>query len=444
MKPFRLTVSALVAVIVLLLSVGNIASAQGYGVGSRGADNQRSKSEAAKNKSRSSGKVENAFPNSTRKEPEAKSSAKLGKKLQDGSKAFSDENYEKAEKLFNEVLAAPKALPYEKAFANLMLASIAFERDDDPMQSVAFNIKAIELNALPNDQHFAAMQLVSQLYLQEDQFEQAVTWADRWLTETGEKRDTLLVVKAQAYYQLEKYDLAAENIKVALEVSAKPSDSWNALLIACYTESGNIAEAIRVGESILAKNPNEKNVIKQLSNLYIEQDQNDKALALMDKAYTSGLLSSEQELRQLAQLYSFAERPAQGAKIIMEGLTKGVLPENLATYALLGEVYAQGDDSLKTAEAYGKAAQYATDGEMKFQQAYWLYDADKAAEAKAAALEALKKTPFKHEGECWLILGNSELSLDNKAGAIAAFEKAAKFPGTKKSAESWLKNARRM
>jgi tetratricopeptide (TPR) repeat protein len=384
------------------------------------------------------------FPKSTRKEPAFKMSAKLGKKIQKALDALNEEKYDEAEKIFNEILAEPKALPSEKGTAYQSLGNIAYERDEDSLKAAEFNVKAIETDALPNATHFGLMLLNSQLYLQEEKLDNAITWADRWMRETGEERDTLLVVKGQAYYQQEKYVEAATALKRAIEISAKPNESWYAVLMACYTESENYAEAISYGESVLAKDPNNKNIIRQLSNVYIENDKQPRALELMDRAYSTGLLSTEAELRQLAQLYAYAEKPDQGAKVIMDGMAKGVLKEGLKTLSLLGEVYSQGEDHLKTAEAYGRAAQYATDGDMKFRQAYALYDADKPAEAKAAALEALKKTPFKHEGECWVILGNIEIELNNKAGAIAAFEKAAKFPSTKTNAENWLKNARRM
>jgi len=163
----------------------------------------------------------------------------------------------------------------------------------------------------------------------------------------------------------------------------------------------------------------------------------------MDRAYSSGLLKTEAELRQLAQLYAVAEQVAKGAQIVEEALAKGIMKANLASYSLLANIYAQGEDSVKTAAAYGKAAEFAPDGDMKFQQAYWLYAADQPEAARAAALEALKRVPFKQEGECWLTLGNSELALDHKAAAVAAFEKAAQFPSTKKNAESWLRSNRR-
>jgi tetratricopeptide (TPR) repeat protein len=406
----------------------------------RNSKNKKEK-EAKKGKNE---KAEVAFPKSSRKEPEFKMSAKLGKKVQQGLDALNDQDYEKAEATFNEIIAAPKVMPSEKATALQGLATIAYERDEDSLKAVDFNVKAIDADALPNDRHFGLMLLNAQLLLQEDKFAESIVWADRWLQGTGEERDSVLVVKGQAYYQMEKYVEAAKELKRAIEISAKPNENWYAVLMACYVESENYDEAIAYGEGILAKDPNNKSIIKQLSNVFVESDQEPRALALMDRAYAGGLLTSEGELRQLAQLYAYAERPADGAKIIMDGIAKGVLKENLSTYSLLGEVYSQGDDHLKTAEAFGKAAQYAPDGDMKFRQAYALYDAEKPAEAKVAAQEALKKTPFKHEGECWIILGNVEIELENREGAIAAFTKAAQFPATKKNAESWLKNVRRM
>jgi len=412
------------------------ASAQGYGRTKTAAQERSTKAKK--------GKAANAYPNSARKEPDFKMSPKLGKKVQTGLDALNDENYDKAEQIFNEIINAPKAMPSEKGTAYQALGSIAYERDENSLKAIENNSKALETDALPNTSHFGLMMLNAQLYLQEDQFDNAIAWADRWMREAGEEKDSLLVVKGQALYQQEKYDLAAVAMKRAIEISAKPNENWYAVLMACYTESENYAEAIAYGESVLVRDPNNKSIIKQLSNVFIESDQEPRAMALMDRAYTTGLLTSEPELRQLAQLYAYAEKPEQGAKVIHEGLAKGVLKEDLKTYSLLGEVYSQGEDHLKTAEAYGKAAQYAPDGDMKFRQAYALLDAEKTHEAKAAALEALKKTPFKHEGECWVILGNAEIELENKAGAVAAFEKAAQFPSTKKTAETWLKNVRRM
>jgi len=423
----------------LALLAGNFAQADSV---DRSAD-RKSRHEAKSDKGGKNSLAENLYPNSTRKEHEDKWSPKLGKLASKGIDAFNKPDYAVAETTFQSILDDAKASPFEKAFANQILGSIAYERDEDGKKAITFNAAAIALDGLPNASQFALMQANAQLYLQEDQFDQAITMADRFLKESGVQKALMYAVKGQAYYMQENYPLVVENLKQAIALAEKPNNNWNALLIQSYAESEQPAEAIAFAESVLASNPDDKNIIRQLSNLYIDAEQQPKALALMDRAYSSGLLKTEAELRQLAQLYAVAEQVAKGAQIVEEALAKGIMKANLASYSLLANIYAQGEDSVKTAAAYGKAAEFAPDGDMKFQQAYWLYAADQPEAARAAALEALKRVPFKQEGECWLTLGNSELALDHKAAAVAAFEKAAQFPSTKKNAESWLRSNRR-
>jgi hypothetical protein len=98
---------------------------------------------------------------------------------------------------------------------------------------------------------------------------------------------------------------------------------------------------------------------------------------------------------------------------------------------------------------FGEAAQFATDGEVKFLQAYTLYEvagnfegdyrpAAKLTEARAAVQEALKKG-VKKPGEAWMVVGRAEFGLGNKAGLIAAYKEAAKHPETAQQANDWLR-----
>lgn len=444
MKWFRPLVFTVFAGFALTLVVSDYAAAEDAFSGRTG--NRKAKREADRSKQKQGKETEqvNPYPNSSRKDVNGKWSAKLSKFAKKGVDAYNEQDYDVAEKQFNEVIANDKASAFEKAYSYQILGAVAYESHEDSVLAMDYNSKAIALDALPNDGHFSLIELNAQLALQEDQFDQAIQWADRFLKETASDKDLMYAVKGQAYYQQEKFPQAAENLKKALEVSEKPRDNWTPLLLLSYADAGMNTEAIAFGEQALVKDPRNKTMITQMSNLYIDTEQQDKALALMNRAYADGVLASESELRQLAQLFAFAEQAPRGAEIVQDGIAKGVLKEGLATYSLLGDIYAQGDDATNALAAYAKAEPFATDGDMAFQQAYWLYNLDKFEEARAKAKQALTKAPFKHEGDCWLTLGNTEIALDNKAGAIAAFKKAAQFPNTKSSAESWLKNAARM
>lgn len=434
---------ALICSAVLMLVPFSAAVAQ-YDTG--GVDDRKANTRANRNaqKTAKNKATENPFPNATREEPSTKSSPKLGKKLDKGVNALYDEKYDVAEATFKEVLADPKAGKYEKALAYQGLASVASDRDDDPIKQLEYTKQALDLDALPNVTHFGALLQYANLSMVEEKYDVAIAAIDQWLKLTGSEKDTAYSIKAQSLYRLERLDEAALTIKKAIALSGKPNEGWYQLLLASYYENEKFAEAVAEGEAALKMMPDSKLLIRTLGNVYIQAEQPDKAVALLSAAYQRGLMSSESEMKQLYQLYSFGERPLEAIKVIEEGFAKGVLPRNLEHLRALGDANRLADRPLEAAKAFGEAAKFASDGEMDFLQAYTLYEAEKLAEAKVAVQAALKRTPFKSEGQAWLLLGNCELETGNKAAAIAAYQKATAFEATRKSAENWLKNAARM
>ncbi len=156
---------------------------------------------------------ENPFPNATRKDPPTKVAAKLGKKLDKAVAELYDEKYDAAEKGFNEVLADAKAGNYEKALAYQGLATVANERDDDPIKTIDFTKRALDLDALPNVTHFGALLQYANLNLIEEKYDIAIASIDQWLKLTGSEKDTAYSIKAQALYQLDRFDESAAAIK---------------------------------------------------------------------------------------------------------------------------------------------------------------------------------------------------------------------------------------
>ena len=398
----------------------------------------------AAEKAKSQAATENPFPNSTRKDPPNKISPKMAKKIDKGLKALYDEKYADAEATFNEVLGDAKAGNYEKALAYQALGNIYNDRDDDATKTLEYTRKAIDLDALPNVTHFGAMLQYANLSMVEEKYADAIAMIDRWLKETGSEKDTAYSIKAQSLYRMERLDDAAATIKKAITLSSKPSEAWYQLLLASYYEQDKFAEAIAEGEAALQNMPESKALTRMLGNVYIQADQPDKAVALLSAGYAKGMMTTESEVKQLYQLYNVADRPLEAIKVIEAGLASGTLPRGLDHLQALGDSFRLAEKPLDASKAYAQAAEFAKDGEMNFLQAYTLYEADKFVEAKAAVQKALQRTPFKSEGQAWLLLGNCELEANNKAAAIAAFKKATGFESTRRSAETWLKNAARM
>jgi tetratricopeptide (TPR) repeat protein len=409
-------------------------------------------------------KEKNEFPNSKRKEPKAEVSESGQKKLKAGYDAIDANQPDKAEAALNEVLNAQKSSGYEKAAALVGLANIAWEREQTD-QAIAYNQKAIDLNALDNRAHFNAIYQNAQLNLQEEHYDASLKSVEQWLAETGSEKADAYALKGNALYRMEKFADAAEAMKKAISLSDKPSDSWYQLLLASYTDAGMDDEAARVGEELLAKDPNNKSIVLQLAAIYMQKDtkddaaaqaqQDQKALAVLEGAYQRGLLTEEKELKQLYQSYNYLKQPAKAAEVINAGLAKGTLKQNPETLKGLADAYQLSAQELpdndpkrneltaKAADAYGQAAAVTTDnGEMDLMRGHLMVELEKWSEAKSSLTTALKKGGLKREGECYVLLGNAEAELGNDQAAIAAYEKARSFPNTKTMAEAWLKNMR--
>jgi tetratricopeptide (TPR) repeat protein len=397
-------------------------------------------------------KPKNEYPNATRKEPsKVEINEKAAKKINAANEFTDKKEYDKAEAALNEVLALPKVTKAEQARAYLGLSAVAYEREQYD-KAIEYNEKAIALDALENTNHFIAMYQIAQLQLQEERYDKALAAMDAWLQATGSQKPEALALKANALYRLERFDEAAATMKMAIEKSDKPNDSWNQILLASYAESGKTGDAAAAAEAALKKNPNDKRVVLQLASIYLDAKQDDKALATLEGAYKRGLLTEEKELKQLYQTYNYTGHPKEAAEVIQAGMSKGTLNANFDTYKALGDSYAiQAEEITKNKgdagsawdhaiEAYTKAGQLSKDGEADYLRGQLLIqERDKFEDGKQAITLALSKGT-KHPGEAYVLLGNAEQQLGNDAAASAAYQKAATYPNTKKMAESWLHN----
>ena len=399
---------------------------------------------ARKDKDAKAEKAAPMFPDATRAEPKIKPVASLSKQMQTLQELSQEGKNEEAVAEADKIIANKKAQPYEKAFAQQAkgFAYIDLDADKDTgayARAIPMFEQTIVTDGLPNDMHYQIMYQVGQMYMADENYAKALEWTDRFMTETKSAKPEHLAMKGNALYRLERFDEAATFLKQAIEKSDKPQDAWNQLLMATYFDQDKPLEAARIAEGILAKNPNDKKTLLNLSSIYAEAEQYDKAIEILERGRTAGMLTEERDYRQLFALYLNSEgKEAQGIAVIEEGMAKGILKPSAETYNALAQAYYFTDNLEKSIDAYKKAAPLAKDGETALNLARVLTNEERYAEAKAAAQDALKKG-VKKPGDAWMVIGRSEFGLNNKAGLVAAYKEAAKFPETQQQATEWLR-----
>lgn len=329
------------------------------------------------------------YPQATRQEPEAKASAKQGKKLEKLFDAFNAKDAATVLPLADEIIADTGANEYDHAIAARLAGASLLNQDN--ARALAYLQKALEFNGLNNNEHYESMLLVAQLQLQQQQYAPALATADTFLSETRSSDPESLVLKGNALYRLERYPEAAAVLKQAVEGSPSPKPEWLEMLMSAYADANQNDEAIKVAESIAAKNPQDKQTQMNLASVYMQADLDDKATAILEKLRASGGLENENDYRNLYAMYINGGKQQQGIDVINEGLQKNVLKPDFATYNALAQAYWFSDQPAKAVEAYQKAAPLAPDGETYLNLARALNNEGRTAEAKDAAKQALAK-----------------------------------------------------
>ena len=350
-------------------------------------------------------KEEVLYPDATRQEPEAKGSpkvqTKLNKLIEAYNKALEQEDeakatagYTTARTLADEIIANGSANAYDKALA-AQIASQAALNTDDEAAAEGYLKQAVDANALGNNQHFQLMLQLAQLQLQKDDYTNGFATLDKYLAESKSKRPADFAFKGQYLYQADRFAECIPPLKQAIETSTNPEDkvdNWTQILMVCYQEAGQLAEAVKVAEQLAAKSPNDKRAQMNLASIYLNSEQEAKAAAVLEKLRAAGLMTEEKDYRQLYLTYANMEGKEKDViAVVNEGLQKGIVKPDYQTYLALAQAYYYSEQIPQAIEAWQKAAPLSKDGETYLNLARVLWQEGRVPEAKVAARAALDK-----------------------------------------------------
>ena len=350
-------------------------------------------------------KEEVLYPDATRQEPEAKGSpkvqTKLNKLIEAYNKALDQEDeakatagYTTARTLADEIIANGSANAYDKALA-AQIASQAALNTDDEAAAEGYLKQAVDANALGNNQHFQLMLQLAQLQLQKDDYTNGFATLDKYLAESKSKRPADFAFKGQYLYQADRFAECIPPLKQAIETSTNPEDkvdNWTQILMVCYQEAGQLAEAVKVAEQLAAKSPNDKRAQMNLASIYLNSEQEAKAAAVLEKLRAAGLMTEEKDYRQLYLTYANMEGKEKDViAVVNEGLQKGIVKPDYQTYLALAQAYYYSEQIPQAIEAWQKAAPLSKDGETDLNLARVLWQEGRIPEAKVAARAALDK-----------------------------------------------------
>ncbi len=365
MKPdLRLLAYGLCAASLVLGSNVALAQMSGQGQGCTAMQmmrNQCGQSPQKKKEEKQEAKQPSQYPNATRQEPKIEPpSGKESDALNEGLNAVNSGDTATAQKDLQPI-ADSSTNVYAKAKALSGLALLKYN-SGDTKGAIALQKQAIDLNSLPNDEYFPVLLALAQMYVADEDYQQALAILDQWLQQSGKQSADAYALKGNVLYRLEKYPDAVDAINKAKSLTDQPKPDWDQILIASYFAMDKYDEAAKVAEAALAKDPNNAKLLMAVAQSYMNAQQYDKALPLLEKARASGQITDEATYINLAKVYynmavdgkDSKTNALKSAQVVEDGMGKGVIKPTSDNYKLLGDAYRLAGDEAKANAAYGK------------------------------------------------------------------------------------------
>jgi hypothetical protein len=392
-------------------------------------------------------KKEVLYPNATRVAPKLDlTSEKDQKNLNEGLDAASAGDKAKATQFLQPLIDSSKS-KYAQALALQAMASLSYN-GGDTKGAIDLLKRSLDNGVLPNDTYFQLEYELAQFYLASEQFQLSIDTIEKWRAEGKKETAESYALEGNSYYRLQKYPEAIAAIKKAESMTDKPQDSWNQILMASYSESGQGDQAAQLAQQQLAANPNDPNALNNAVSVLMQAQKYPEAIQLMEKARSQGQLKDEKDYVNLAKLYLVTGQEAsdpkpnavKAAQVLNEGMSKGVVTSTYDNYKLLGDASYIAEQNTQAIDAYRKAMPMAKDGEAAVRAGQLLLTENKYSEAKDLIQQGIDKG-VQHRGTSYMLLAEANRGLKNKPAAIAAMKMAAQDPDTAAKANAWLKQA---
>jgi tetratricopeptide (TPR) repeat protein len=330
-----------------------------------------------------------------------------------------------------------KLSPYERSKVEQILFQVSYaqEKFSDARDHLK---KAIDAGGLNAQEISDAKYQSAQLFIQEEKWKEGAAALEDWIKNAEKPNSAAYYLLAAAYYQMEDYNRALPPAKKAVELAEKPNESWLQMLSALYLQKDQFKDAIPIYETLVGLSPGKKTYWIQLSSIYGQLEDYPKALAVMQLAYSAGLVNEDQDVRRLADLLMFNDVPYRCAQVLEAGIEKNTVKPDDKLYEKLancwiaaGEVDKSIPPLTRAAEASSNGDLFVRLGEVQMQREDW-------SAMQSALQKGLEKGQLKDTGNAQLLMGISLFNQKKCGDAKTWFQKARGIEKTRQMATGYL------
>jgi len=362
------------------------------------------------------------------------------KKLTEVQELMGADDFVEAKKVLDE-LATKKLNDHEQA---LVFQTRAYILSNQERYSGAIDNfeKCLALEALPPGAQLSTRYNLAQLYMMKERYKDGARELEKWFEKAENPGASAYYTLATAYALDDRYDKALGPAETAVSKSDKPKEAWLQLLLTLYFEKKSYKKLASVLEQLVWRFP-KRSYWLQLAAIYGELGRDQKSLAVLELTYQQGMLTTDSELRRLAQMYLYHELPYRAARVMEEGLDDGLVTSDAGGWELLANSWVQAREYEKSIPALRRAAELSDTGDLYMRLGQIHLERQNWAQAEKALTRALGHGTLEKRGKTWVLLGVTRYSADKPGPALEAFGKARDYESTRKSATQWITHLER-
>jgi tetratricopeptide (TPR) repeat protein len=307
-------------------------------------------------------------------------------------------------------------------------------------KAIDFYQDALQSQGLSSYANIEMLQELLQVYMLNQQFRQALQTLKDYLVGGGKLSAELYMTKAYASYKLRDYVETAESLDNALSMTPNPETSFLNRALSLYYQIGNIKRATELLTTLLYRNPNDSQSWHRLVAMKIKLGEKRDALSLLSLAWEKNIPFGETDIKLLSDLYASTNNPHRAARILEEGIQKGLVKAKAGDYQRLFSYWLQAREKNLAIKALQMASNLSQDPELDLYLAQLFMEQEQWQKMQGSLIETCKlPLPDKYVSRANLLLGISHLKLGQLEQARRSFINATLMRGESKRAAQYLK-----
>ena len=359
------------------------------------------------------------------------------KQMQKAQEPLGREAYDEALAMLLPLLERTEGKAYENAWVRMQI-SFVYANKKAWAKAIEQAKLAIDKQALQDAQELQLRQNLVFFYLSSENNAKALEAALDYFKNAPDAKPDMYILLGSIYFQLNRYQDAICPTHVAINKSPAPKKQWLQMLASAHMELKDLDGTGTILKETVERFPDDKNLWLQLSSIYLQQEKDSEALAILDLAYLKGYVDQEGHLKNLAGLYSNSGVPLKAGLILEKAVAAGQVASNEKNWRQIGQSFSIAREYNKAIAAYGEAAKFAADGTYFVYQGEMYAEQEKWPEATTAFSKGIEKGGLKDPGRVYLNLGIAQFNQGKAQAALASLEKATQYDKSRAAASSWI------